>query len=222
MLRFPSWWMLMNAEKIPRCKCSFRSSSYRERRKCGSAQEFDLAHRSVLRGKAAVIKTEKKNRQQWKRKLFINARFRRLFFFFWFCEKKRNRAFAKNREREKTPSTEWKKKDGQSRGARTCMYDFIRPKMETYLFPAKWRWPEIRVFFSFDAAFFSLFFNFVLELAVFLLPSLSYRTRERARQRNTRKKKHQKCTKNSNDLKCFAGQVLAVHTRGWSNGSKIY
>lgn len=128
-----------------------------------------------------------------------------IFFFFWFCEKKRNRAFAKNREREKTPSTEWKKKDGQSRGARTCMYDFIRPKMETYLFPAKWRWPEIRVFFSFDAAFFSLFFNFVLELAVFLLPSLSYRTRERARQRNTRKKKTPKMYKEFKWFKVFRG-----------------
>lgn len=144
-----------------------------------------------------------------------------IFFFLVLRKKEKSRVCQKQRKR-KNAVDGMKKKDGQSRGARTCMYDFIRPKMETYLFPAKWRWPEIRVFFSFDAAFFSLFFNFVLELAVFLLPSLSYRTRERARQRNTRKKKHQKCTKNSNDLKCFAGQVLAVHTRGWSNGSKIY
>lgn len=45
--------------------------------------------------------------------------------------------------------------------------------------------------------------------ARFLFASLSYR-RESAQ-----KKKHQKCTKNSNDLKCFAGQGASGDIKQW-------
>lgn len=71
--------------------------------------------------------------------------------------------------------------------------------METYFFPPL-RWP---VFFLFRC-FVSLQIRARAQLFI-SSASLSYQESKRA---SWKWKKHQKCTKNSNDLKCFAGQVL--------------
>jgi hypothetical protein len=110
-------------------------------------------------------------------------------FFFVFAEKKRNRTFAKNRR--KTIDKNIKK---TTKRARMCMYDFIRPKMETYLFPAITVTRNSSFFFS--RCFVIL--QFRARARFFIFASLSYRQKK--------KKKHQKCSRNS---KCFAGQVCA-------------
>lgn len=76
------------------------------------------------------------------------------------------------------------------------MYDFIKPKMETYFFP-----PFGDQKFEFFPLSTFRYSSVSCSSSLFLFASLSYR-RESAQ-----KKKHQKCTRNSNDLKCFAGQV---------------
>lgn len=89
-------------------------------------------------------------------------------------------------------------KNKKTATAWTC----IRPKMVTR-----------------NSSFFSCYVSLLLELGYIFLRSLRYHIDKRAR-----RKKHQKCTKNSNDLKCFAGQVLYARETEMEQrlGSKIY
>lgn len=80
------------------------------------------------------------------------------------------------------------------------MYDFIRPKMETY----------------FSRHYGDQKFEFLTSVSLqirarahfFLL--LRYHIDKRARSKGKRKKNTKNVQKNSNDLKCFAGQVLCA------------
>jgi hypothetical protein len=82
---------------------------------------------------------------------------------------------------EKNPSTKYKKKTAKR--ARMCMYDFIRPKMETYFFPA----------ITSDQKFeFFLFRCFVIlqfraRARFFIFASLSYRQKSAQKEKKTPK-----------------------------------
>lgn len=166
-----------------------RSFANKLKLRCKLFWFFQAQHRHLVRTALQLISTLSDRTR--KQKLFINA-------------------FSKTtkREIERLPKTEEKiSVDKKTATVWTCMYDFIRPKMETY----------------FSRHYGDQKFEFLTSVSLqirarahfFLL--LRYHIDKRARSRGKRKKKHQKCSEEFKWFKVFAGQVLCAkrETKQW-------